>query len=780
MDSDSEDVLESAPGRPPIRTVEASRRNVAPTNPSRSMSLPQPPSPLLSAARSIILVGGIRARTMLLVGSVLILGCILGCGGSGAPDTAIPEQPSVLLVTFDTTRADRIGCYGYQRARTPIVDGLAAGGVRFDDATAQTPTTLPSHASIFNGTYSPYHGGRGNGFYRVGDENESLVELLQAAGYQTAGVAAAFVLDRRFGLAQGFDIYDDDSSDMAKSREFTDASRSAESVNRAALAAIDRFDPRRPFFLWVHYFDPHAPHAPPAEFQQHFPRDTSGRYDAEIARTDARLGELIDELTSRGLMKNTLTVFTADHGEGFPGPHDELTHGIFVYHDTLRIPLIFHAPQLIEAGSTASVLARQIDIAPTILDLLGMETGEMMQGRSLAPWLRGNSAAGADEEPVLSYAESVLGWDAQGWSPLFTIRDQEWKLIMAPRPELYDLKSDPDELDNIYSPDHEQVARLLPELVSIRDTANPMRPDDVPGQPISARDARRLQQLGYILAEGTVEVIPDDLAALKDPKDFIELQVQLELARNALADGDVDRGIALLELVLARDPENLEANQQLAGHYKAGGDYERALRYTETILAARENWTAIHSIRGEIFMARASSLWAAGKKDAARDDFRRAVEAFARAAELNSGEPAHPARMATIHADFLGEAEKAIELFKKALAIDPEEARTQWGYGKTLFKLQRFAEARDLLERASRDESLAPTARIDILWMLAQCHAYTGAFPNSLDTLDRLIQGFPDHPGRAQWQTTRDGMVARLNAQKQQDGRPRSGSEKPR
>jgi arylsulfatase A-like enzyme/Tfp pilus assembly protein PilF len=688
----------------------------------------------------------------------------VSCRDAGGPK-------NVLLVTFDTTRADRLGCYGYERSRTPTVDRLAAKGVRFTDATAQAPVTLPAHASIFTGTYTPFHGARGNALYRLGDENETLAEILGAAGYQTAGVAAAFVLDRRFGLAQGFDVFDDNPKAMSKPREFAEAARDAESVNRAVLAAVDGFEPGKPYFLWVHYFDPHAPYEPPEAFSRHFPHDPSGKYDAEIARTDASLGKLLDELTSRGLMNDTLTIFTADHGEGFPGPHAELTHGAFVYRDTLQVPLIFHGPQFITSGLESSTLARQIDIAPTVLDLLGMEPGDQMQGRSLVPWLKGSEEAA---DPVLSYAESVFNWDALGWSPLFTIRDQRWKLILAPRPELYDLEADPDQESNLYREDHEQVARLRPALEAIRDHANPLLVDAVAGQPIPARVARRLRSLGYLLSEGSVGEIPDDLTQLKDPKDFVELLAQLEVARNALAEGESERGVRALEQVLARDPENLEAIQQLASWYKSRGEFDRALGYTERILASRETWPTVHNIRGEIFVARANQLWAEDRRSEAREEFRHAISAFERGFELNAHEPSYPIRMAAIFAGFLEDPEQAIEMFQKALAMDPEDTGTNLGYGMVLFTQQRFAEAQECLEKASHDSTFDELVQIQILWFLAQCYAYTGNPVGSLKTLDRLVGEFPDHFQRRTWEDFRDGVIARIQAasQSQPESRP--------
>ncbi len=700
-----------------------------------------------------------------------------GCGGGSdaRPDTL--ERASILLVTIDTTRADRIGCYGYDKAQTPVLDGLAATGVRFADATVQSPTTLPSHASIMTGNYPPYHGARGNGTYFVGEENETLAETLAEAGYQTGAVVSAFVLDSRFGIGQGFEVYDDDQSSMAKAAIFTDASRPAPATNAAALAIADGFDRDQPYFLWVHYFDPHAPYSPLPEFRKRFPGDMSGRYDAEIATVDHYLGQLLESLRTRGLMRNTLVIATADHGEGFPGPHAEMTHGVFVYDDTIRVPLIFHAPHAIGSGLVREQLAREIDIVPTVLELVGVPEGEAVQGRSLASLLEddappANESGGAPtasdadataDETVLSFSEAILSWDAQGWSPLYAVRDERWKLIQAPKPELYDLEADPGEQENLWSTDHPAVSRLMPELERMRDSANPMRPDGDRGQPMSSKEERRLRELGYIPGDAnSPDVIPTDLAGLKDPKDYIDLQVDLEYGRVAFAEGNLDEGVRLFTRVIDRDPTNLEGNMQLATYHKDRGDFEKALAHTQVVIDARETWGSIHGLRAEIFQARGGRALGAKKKEEALADFRRAVESFERAAELQATEPAHLARAAVLLHVYLGDPGRAEEHFKRSLQIAPEEARTHFFYGAFLHANGRHPEAIEhLLVATAEAASLPPQRRQEGLFFLGGSYAYEKRLTDAIGAMDTLIREFPDDPQAQRWKYVRDELAKR-------------------
>lgn len=318
-------------------------------------------------------------RAHVLLALVLLL---CGCGGE--------DRMNVLLVTFDTTRADRLGCYGYSEPTSPNIDELAAAGALFTDAICTNPITLPSHTSIMTGTYPIFHGVRDNSTFVVRDSVVTLAEVFAREGYQTAAITASFVLDSRFNLDQGFADYNDrvaegwskDEIEIRAANAFGFAERKANLVTTAAIDWLRK--PRsKPFFLWLHYFDPHQPVNPPEPHHSRF----SEPYAGEIAYMDEQFGHVLTELKSRGEFEHTLIVLVADHGEG-QMDHSEPTHSLLIFDSTMRVPLIFHMPGA-PAGLVLDELASGIDVMPTILDLLELEIPADVQGYSLAPLIRG-------------------------------------------------------------------------------------------------------------------------------------------------------------------------------------------------------------------------------------------------------------------------------------------------------------------------------------------------------------------------------------------------------
>jgi arylsulfatase A-like enzyme len=288
---------------------------------------------------------------------------------------------SVLLISVDTLRADRLGSYGYTAASTPVMDGLAARGLRFAQATTVVPLTLPAHTSLLTGTFPTFHGVRDNSGYYAGDSLTTLAETLKPLGYRTGGFVGAFVLDGRWGLAQGFDYYFDDFdlADFDMTRGLDTAQRPGAAVVDKALAWLGD-DRERPFFAWVHLYDPHSPYEPPEPYRTRFSGTMQRAYDGEIAATDAQIGRLLSALESTGQLDSTLVVLVGDHGESL-GEHGELQHGFFVYDAAVHIPLIIAGPGVPTRTITDQV--RIVDVMPTVLDLLGVPAPAETQGQSL-------------------------------------------------------------------------------------------------------------------------------------------------------------------------------------------------------------------------------------------------------------------------------------------------------------------------------------------------------------------------------------------------------------
>jgi choline-sulfatase len=473
-----------------------------------------------------------------------------GCGGpsdpsarSGGDDAApvlamAPAQRTprnLILVTLDTTRRDRIGCYPDAVLSTPVLQDLCTRGVALGQAMAVAPVTLPAHASILTGLYPPNHGARYNGERRLVDRHETLAEILADAGFATAAFVSAFVLDRRFGTAQGFGHYDDDVAESPGALAGSGNERDAEATVSAALAFVRGRSDARPLFLWIHLFDPHGPY-----LRRGLAADASDaeRYDAEILHVDGQLGRLLSapELDA----SQSVVMVLADHGEAM-GMHGERYHGLFVYDSTIAIPWIVAAPGLTDGGSAASALVSQVDLLPTVLELLGLPVPDGLDGRSLLAPARPARAA--------VYMEATLPYFDFRLAPLHALRTATGKRIEAPRPEYYRLDLDPAESRNLLElgETDDQADRLAVELDALLAQWPAVAAADGSEADPSGGVAERLRALGYL--SGT------DLGLdSRDPKDAVELVVIQQSAAEAEAAGDVDKALALLDQAEATMP----------------------------------------------------------------------------------------------------------------------------------------------------------------------------------------------------------------------------------
>ena len=352
----------------------------------------------------------------------------------------------VVLLTLDTTRIDRLGCYGYSRATSPAINRLAAEGWRFETAYASAPVTLPSHTSILTGMYPMAHGVRNNARYRLRDDVKTLAESLRDGGYQTAAFLSALVLESRHGLNQGFDFYGDDVAGHDAENRFAIGQRPAPAVVDEALAWFRDRDPNRPAFVWLHFFDPHHPLTPPADLVEQFGTSDDDLYDAEIRVMDDAIARLRAEIDDLGV--DPIWAIVSDHGEGL-GDHREPGHGSFVYDTTMRAALVLKASGVFRPRVPDRV-ARQIDVMPTLLDLLDLPIPDDLDGVSL---LRPVDESAPDE----AYLEAMLGYEDYGWSPVYGLVRLPWKYVEAPRPELYNIEEDPGELRNLVDREAELV-----------------------------------------------------------------------------------------------------------------------------------------------------------------------------------------------------------------------------------------------------------------------------------------------------------------------------------
>ena len=427
---------------------------------------------------------------------------------------------NLLLVTLDTVRSDHLGSYGYAPAATPTIDLLAARGVQFDFAITPTPLTMPSHSTMMTGFYPPRHGVRGNGHFQLAQRHETLAEELKERGYDTAAFVASFVLDERFGLKQGFDIYDFAvEAGGVDHNNLENNQRSAAAVSDSAIGWLrqrGRTGSSTPFFIWVHYFDAHQPYQSPLGSD---PRFAGRPYDAEIAFVDRQLKRVLDELQKMGLRGKTLIAVVSDHGEGLD-EHDEVTHGMLLYDSTLRVAFILSNPTLFP-GSTRinGRLACLTDLKPTLEDLLGLPVAVGQDGVSLIQ---------PDTDPDRAiFIETQVPFHAARCSPLYGMRRLAEKYIQAPEPEYYDLRADPDELDNLFAGGETRVADLDGRLTRLMEGWIAEAPDGL--REMSEDERTRLAALGYV--ESSSQDTPDQLA---DPKAMLRANRMIDAAKKML------------------------------------------------------------------------------------------------------------------------------------------------------------------------------------------------------------------------------------------------------
>ena len=441
---------------------------------------------------------------------------VYALGSCGSLDRVRPPL-NVVLITLDTTRADALGTYG-GRGVTPTLDHLGSTGVVFEQASTVAPLTLPAHSSLVTGLLPPGHHVHENGDAPLASRFLTLAERLKTSGFETGAFVSSFVLDHRWGLDQGFDVYREPETRPGPiDRE--SLRRPADRVVDDALGWLQQVGGRR-FFAWLHFYDAHAPAEPPADFASPHGQDS---YHGAIGFIDFQLSRVMAFLDERGMLDRTIVVVVGDHGESL-GEHGEASHGLFVYQSVIHVPLLIRAPTAAMQGRRVADPVRIVDVMPTVLDLLGEADLSAADGQTLAPLMRGDVQTLSLE----AYAESRYGFDRFGWSPLVSLRQGRFKLILAPRPELYDLTSDPHERINLYR----EQARLAAELTRRLQTfEQPSESQQVAeGSRLDADTRARLAALGYVAAS-TSRPVTETVAPLADPKDRVELYRRLTQSR---------------------------------------------------------------------------------------------------------------------------------------------------------------------------------------------------------------------------------------------------------
>jgi len=650
-------------------------------------------------------------------------------GAASAGWTAVePGAPpfNLVLLSLDTTRQDRLSCYGFAKKTTPRLDRLAEEGAKFANALTPVPVTLPSHATMLTGLYPFQHGVRHNGTYVLADSFPTLAELLHARGYATGAVLGAFPVDHRFGLAQGFGSYDDRFPPRTANEDA--AQRPAAEVTRLACQWVGEHE-GGPFFLWAHYYDPHAPYHPIEPFRSRF---TGDAYAGEVAAMDDAIGALLDFLAERRLLERTIVIVAADHGEGL-GDHQEPTHSTFIYGSTQSVPFIVRLPDAGAfrgkswRGREVEDLACLTDILPTAWNALGFARAELprVAGKSLLPAIAGS---GSGHEWI--YHETLVPDLDFGLSELRGLQSASWKYIRAPQPEIYQLERDPGELENLADRETERLQsmeRQLQEvLIEDRSAFTPSALDEVA--------LEKLRSLGYLQGERSAakpRVDPKELTgvgrataraqALADAHrteqalqvlDSLlvsrpETRLALRLRANYLL--RLERGAEALEAYeraladCAGCPDEFRLLQEQASAYAAAGRPDEALQRTRLLIAARPEEQGLHLQLGEI-------LEQQGDRDAAIAAWREEARLFPREAL-----PLVKIGMAESARTRMREAEAA---YRSALAVAPRDADALVALSQFLSDTGRAAEAGPLVDQALAADPGHPGAHYRKAWLL--------------------------------------------------------------
>jgi choline-sulfatase len=660
--------------------------------------MPDPARPPIARRRRLLLYA-------LCIGAVLVAGLfawrlvprqVRSAGGvdlGGLPPGVPRDHLNLVLVTLDTTRADRMGAYGSKDAETPAFDRLAREGVLFEQAVSVAPLTLPVHSSMFTGKFPPEHGVRDNGGFFLGPDQLTLAEILKSKGYRTGAFIGAYVLDSKWGINQGFDTYFD-KFDLSETRAISLAAiqRPGNEVVDQALPWIEQARSDR-FFAWIHLYDAHSPYRPPEPFATRY---KGHPYNGEIAFADSQVARVIAKLESLGLLDSTAVMVMGDHGESL-GDHGEASHGFFIYNSVTHVPFAIRTPFRLTQHRTVSDPVRSVDVMPTALDLLGISPPAGISGVSLAPLMSGASR----EMGLDAYSEAMYPLHHYGWSDLHALRSGRYKVIDAPRPELYDVDRDPQEATNLFADRRQLGDRLIGELRRLEGRF--AKPDAaLPANSVDPEARQRLAALGYV--GSFVASAADTRTGRADPKDkigiFNKLGEAIELSKDSGPGGSsFDDIVALLNGIVHDDPEVIDAWIMMGTQYMAHGELEKAVDYFKHTLALKPDYDiAVFNL--------AQAYRRMGNDDAA-------LAGFEHYQTLDPKDPFVQYEMGEIWLD-RGDTARAEQLFRKALEMDPQVAAAKNALGVIALQRGDPATAERLIHEALATKSTLRLAHFNL------------------------------------------------------------------
>ncbi len=630
---------------------------------------------------------------------------------------------------IDTLRSDHLSCYGYEGIRTTNLDSLAKEGMIFTNAVCQVPLTLPSHCSIFTGKYPTAHGVRHNGLFQLDPSEITLAEVLRENEFETAAFVGSFVLNSDYGLDQGFQTYSDikiPHKDMSKMREVLEKKKApervAEDVNKDFFQWLPSVKDKR-FFAWIHYYDPHLPYEPPEESGKKLEGEG---YDREISYSDQCVGDLLMKLKEMSLLDNSIILFCSDHGEGL-GEHGELTHGLFIYDYSMRIPLIIRAPWMIKRDTAYEGLFETIDIMPTLLDLLGIALPSTIQGESFAKNILTGKLLDGKEE---SYAETYMPTFGYGCSDLKSIRRRGTKYIEAPIPEMYNLIDDPKELTNLYSPSDEESAELKEDLEDLLSRITPAESDPYDFKNINEEEIEALKSLGYLSGDYFKEGKIDPDQERIDPKLAIEEINTVQEGKSLMAEGQFKDALAVFQNTRAKNPKIYQARLYIIKIYIAMEEFNKA--EAEALKAVQ-----IAELDETAMRAMGSQLWNMyGFLLEKKNDLEGAEKAYRKDFEIN----AHSEKSFAFLANFYishKETDKAIEIIEEKLAINPDNVLANTMLFKIYMERNNVSQATQIAKKLVHYDL---SDDIQTLHLAAHALRMGGMIPESIAAFEQILE----------------------------------------
>ncbi len=614
---------------------------------------------------------------------------------------------NVLLVTLDTTRADRLGCYGYLRAKTPNIDSLSQNGVQFLNAYCPVPLTLPSHCSILTGTNPVYHQVRNNGSYYLTPAIQTLAEVLKRNGLKTAAFVSSFTVDSRFGLDQGFGVYDDMlSPDLAY--KGLNSERRADAVYSSFSRWLDENSTSH-FFSWVHFFDPHIPYDPPSPFREEFKENP---YDGEIAYMDFYVGKIVEKLKEHGLWGKTLIVLAGDHGEAF-GEKQEEWHGVFIYESTIRVPLVFYCADNLPPGERIESRVRLIDLMPTVLDMMKIQVPEQVQGVSLLPYIEGKK-----KQDLSTYIESYYPRENYGWSELVGLIDGTWKYIRAPKPELYNLSLDPGEENNLIEKEINIAQEKKEKLENNIEIS--ISPIVAQKRTLTPEESQRLRSLGYI---STTE--SRSAEELPDPKDRIDELLMIQRAKDCESEKKFSEAASIYEKILDLRPNVATSYVNLALMRIEMREFDEAVRILEEGLKKIPESEALLSRLGHTYVLLGRAKKALDIFDLILKNNPRHFDALLASARM---------------LDLTGQKEDAQNFYRKALEVEPENKVARKNYASNLASTKMFDQAISIFLGLKEDYP----DDWEILQDLGIAFGYAGDISRSIENLEEAVRLHPN------------------------------------